>query len=125
MTPETTVKRYAHTTLPWAISPDGNVWAPYAKHVVLARLDSNVSDAEQHANAAFIVEACNNYQQLQTKLAAKEAENARLREALRRVQNNAAARKWNSESVDRADMDAWESIEATARAALAQGKAHK
>lgn len=38
--------------------------------------------------------------------------------ALKQIQNNAAGRKWNSLSADRGDMDSWQFIEATAKAAI-------
>lgn len=42
--------------------------------------------------------------------------------ALEQIHNNAEGRKWNSLSADRGDMDSWQSIAATAKAAIAKAK---
>lgn len=49
-----------HTPGPWAASPKGNIWAPNAKHLVLAKLDrlsGKLGKAEKAANAQLIAAA--------------------------------------------------------------------
>jgi hypothetical protein len=92
-----------HTPGPWLL--DGQYVQKDADGGIIARVHG--SNAECKANARLIAAAPET-----------AAERDRLREALRQIQNNAAARKWNSESVDRADLDAWTAIESKAKAAL-------